>query len=99
MYCFIVSRGGGMRVGQARRRDAAEAPIKRDLEQLGYHVTQVSGEGAPDLLVRKCCWAGECWGFEVKSDDGRRTDSQERTQWPIVRSLEDVLECMGVVLR
>jgi len=87
-----------MRVGQTRRRDAAEAPIVRDLRKLGYDVTQVSGEGAPDILVRIGRAASECYGFEVKSEDGKPTKAQAESQWPIARSLEDVLVVMGVRL-
>jgi hypothetical protein len=40
------------RVGQARKRDANEKPIRTALEAAGATVTPISGEGAPDLLVR-----------------------------------------------
>jgi Holliday junction resolvase len=81
------------RVGQARRRDANEPAIVRALEAIGAHVTRISGEGAPDILVR---YKGILVAFEVKSAKGKRTEAQTETAWPIVRSVEDVLQQMGI---
>lgn len=80
------------RVGQARKRDANEMPIRKALEAVGAHVTPVSGKGAPDLLVR---FRGQLWGFEVKSGKGQQTAAQRETDWPIVRSVGDALALMG----
>lgn len=85
------------RVGQARRRDAVEKPIRAALEALGYEVTLISGKGAPDMLVRK---AGILVaGFECKSDKGKRTPAQEVSGWPIVRSVEDAFAQVGIKAR
>ena len=77
-----------MRVGQARRRDVAEKRIVEALEAIGAEITKISGVGAPDILVR---YRGQLWAFEVKSKGGKRTEAQEVTGWPIVRSAEDAL--------
>ena len=82
------------RVGQARRRDVAEKPIRAALEAVGAHVTPISGQGAPDLLVR---FRGELYAFEVKSKKGTRTEAQEESQWPIVRNEWDALVAIGAV--
>lgn len=84
-----------MRVGQKRRRDANERPIVRDLRKLGYQVTPISGEGAPDIFVRRSTRTGFGFGCELKTKRGTRTDAQEASQWPIARSLDDVLKLMG----
>ena len=77
-----------MRVGQTRKRDANEKPIREALEAVGAHVTPISGEGAPDLLVR---FKGILVGLEVKSAKGKRTKAQQETAWTIVRTPEDAL--------
>jgi len=76
------------RVGQARRRDSNEGSIVRDLRKAGVEVTQISGVGAPDLLLR---FRGVHLGVEVKTTSGRRTKAQEETQWPIIRSAKDAM--------
>lgn len=81
-----------MRVGQSRRRDANEKPITKALRALGADVTPVSGEGAPDILVR---WHGRLFGFEVKSEKGRQTAAQVNTNWTIIRSVDDALRAIG----
>lgn len=83
------------RVGQTRRRDGNETAIRKALEAAGFDVTQISGKGAPDLLVRRR--GGErLWGFEVKSAKGTRTEAQEQSQWPIIRCAEDALKEIGL---
>ncbi len=82
------------RVGQVRRRDANEKPIRAALAAVGATTTQVSGKGAPDLLIR---FRGRVYAVEVKSQKGTRTEAQEDTQWPIIRSVEDALKTIGVV--
>lgn len=81
------------RVGQTRRRDTSERAIVDALRAVGADVTQISGKGAPDLLVR---FRGKLEAFEVKSGKGTRTEAQEDSQWPIVRSVEDALAALGV---
>lgn len=81
-----------MRVGQSRKRDANEKPIVAALRALGAFVTPISGDGAPDLLVR---FRGRLYGFEVKAAKGQQTEAQEQTNWPIVRSVEDALTAIG----
>lgn len=82
------------RVGQARKRDANEPAIVDALRAVGAHVTAISGKGAPDLLVR---FRGQLWGFEVKSGKGTRTEAQENTQWPIVRTPDEALRSVGAI--
>jgi Holliday junction resolvase len=81
------------RVGQARRRDANEKAIRQALEAVGAHVTPISGKGAPDLLVR---YKGRIAAFEVKSAKGDRTVAQDETKWPIVRTVDEALQAIGV---
>lgn len=80
-------KGGG-----GKRRDANEAAIVQALEQVGARVTRISGDGAPDLLVR---FRGRLWAFEVKSAKGSRTEAQEVTQWPVIRSVAEALAALG----
>ena len=79
------------RVGQTRRRDANEPSIMEDLRKAGVHVTQVSGKGAPDLILK---FRGSVICVEVKSENGKRTPAQEDTDWPIVKS---ALDCMRLL--
>lgn len=62
---------------------------------MGYHVTPVSGDGAPDLIIRRSRRTGFAFGCEVKTAAGRRTAAQQQSEWPIVQSLDDVLRLMG----
>ncbi len=85
------------RVGQVRRRDANERAIVEALQAVGCDVTRVSGEGAPDLLVRRSTWAaGSCLGLEVKGRTGTRTKAQQGSQWPIVRTIGEALLAVGI---
>jgi len=77
------------RVGQTRRRDSVEKPIVDALRALGAHVTPISGKGAPDLL---CRFRGHLWAFEVKSGKGKRTEAQEQSQWPVIRTVDEAIE-------
>lgn len=87
------------RVGQARRRDVNEAPIRAALEAAGRAVTPVSGKGAPDLLVRlPGALEGLCVGLEVKSKVGMRTEAQEVSQWPIVRTVDEAFQAVGLAI-
>ncbi len=81
------------RVGQARRRDLNEPDIVEALQAAGAQVTRISGEGAPDLLVR---FRGLVWAFEVKSNIGRQTKAQSKTDWPIVRTIDEAMQAIGV---
>ncbi len=82
------------RVGQTRKRDANEKPIREALEAAGATVTPISGKGAPDILVR---FRGKVYAFEVKSEKGERTDAQEDSQWPIVRTEDEALREIGAI--
>ena len=82
------------RVGQTRRRDRNEAEIVEALRAVGADVTRISGKGAPDLLVR---YRGTVAGFEVKTGSGKRTDAQESSRWPIVRTVDEALKAIGAV--
>lgn len=76
------------------KRDAAEKPIVEALKAIGADVTQISGKGAPDLLIR---FRGILVAVEVKSGKGKRTDAQEVSQWPIIRTAEDALKVIGAI--
>lgn len=82
------------RVGQTRKRDANEQAIVDALKAVGAHVTRLSGEGAPDLLIAH---RGRLWAVEVKSGKGKRTKAQEQTNWPIVRSVDEALKVIGAI--
>lgn len=86
------------RVGQTRRRDANEKPIRDALEALGKRTTPVSGKGAPDVIVGplpRCQHCGRnALAFEVKTKTGTRTDAQKDSLWPIVRTIEEALEAI-----
>lgn len=82
-----------MRVGQARKRDANEPEIVDALEKIGAQVTRISGEGAPDILVR---FRGQLWAFEIKAEKGHQTEAQTLTDWPIVRSPYEALLRLGM---
>lgn len=82
-----------MRTGQARKRDANEQEIVKALRAVGAEVLTLSGRGVPDVLVR---YRGGVYAFEIKSQTGERTQAQEITQWPVVRSVDEVLKAIGV---
>lgn len=82
-----------MRTGQARKRDANEDGIVQALEAVGAHVTRISGKGAPDILVSL---RGRLYALEVKSGKGKQTTAQQATDWPIVRSIEDAFQAIGI---
>lgn len=78
------------------RRDLAEKPIVDALRGLGYQVSRLTGKGNPDILVRAKSQSGpNAWGFEVKTGNADRTAAQEVSQWPIVRSVDEVLKEIG----
>lgn len=76
-----------------RRRDACEQPITAALEAVGADVTQVSGKGAPDILVR---FRGQLFAAEIKAAKGKPTAAQQQTRWPIWRSVAEALGAIGV---
>lgn len=82
-----------MRVGQARKRDQNEKPIVDALRAVGAHVTMISGEGAPDLLVR---YRGQLFAFEVKGEKGKRTAAQRESQWRVIRNAGEALMAVGI---
>lgn len=83
-----------MRVGQARKRDANEMPIRKALEAVGAFVTPISGKGAPDLLV---VYRRRLYAFEVKTAKGKQTAAQQATNWPLVRTTEEALRAIGAM--
>ena len=82
------------RVGQARKRDANEKAIRTALEAVGATVVPISGKGAPDLLIT---FRGAFYPVECKGKKGTRTEAQQVTQYPIVRSPEEALRLIGAV--
>lgn len=74
------------------KRDAAEKGLVAGLQAVGAEVTRISGKGAPDLLV---AFRGRLYAFEVKSKSGKRTEAQEVSQWPIVRTMDEALKAIG----
>lgn len=87
-----------MRTGQARKRDANEKAIRKALEAVGAHVTPLSGEGTPDLLVH---FRGVWTPLEVKSKAGLLTTAQTNLLrqtfggFVIVRSVDEALQAIG----
>lgn len=82
------------RVGQTRRRDANEKGLTKALRAIGADVTPISGKGAPDLLIR---FRGQVYAVEVKTATGSRTTAQEESQWPVVRSVDEVFTLLGIL--
>lgn len=80
------------RVGQTRRRDANEKALVAGLKAVGADVTRISGKGAPDIL---CAFRGRLYAFEIKSATGHRTEAQEVSRWPIVRTMNEALKAIG----
>lgn len=81
-------------MGQARKRDANEAPIVQALEAIGVKVKRISEKGFADLV----CWHPRCGVrlLEVKGPKGRATTAQYvalAEGWPVitVRSIDDAL--------
>ena len=81
-----------MRVGQARRRDSVEKPIVAAWRRVGAEVWLISGPGAPDALVR---FQGHLYAFEIKTAKGKRTQAQEVSQFPVVRTEPEALAAIG----
>lgn len=80
------------RGGAKKRRDANEPAIRQALHAVYAETWQVSGEGLPDLLVR---YQGRLFAFEVKSEKGTQTASQQQTNWPLVRTTDEALKAIG----
>jgi Holliday junction resolvase len=80
------------------RRDNAEKAIVDALEAIGARVWKLTGNGNPDLLV---LFQGRYVPLEVKTtrrDGGwdRLTANQDDIPWPVVRSVEDALQVLGI---
>ena len=79
----------------AARRDTTEPEIIMALEQMGFHVEQISAPGLPDLLLSR---AGQWLVAEVKTGKGRLTKAQHvfhgaaRAPIPILRTVEQAVE-------
>jgi hypothetical protein len=80
-------------VRRAAKRDVNEDAIVDALRAVGCDVTHISGKGAPDLLIR---FRGILVALEVKGKRGRRTIAQESSRWPVVRTVDEALEMIGV---
>jgi hypothetical protein len=80
----------GSAAGRGRRRDANEKDIVEALRRCGCFVVSLSGDNAPDLLVR---WGASFWiPMEVKSTAGKVREGQAAAQYPIVRSVDQALD-------
>lgn len=79
----------------AARRDTTEPEIIMALEQMGFHVEQISAPGLPDLLLSR---AGQWLVAEVKTGKGRLTKAQHvfhgaaKAPIPILRTVEQAVE-------
>lgn len=79
----------------AARRDTTEADIILALEQMGFHVEQISAPGIPDLILSR---AGQWYLAECKTGKGRLTKAQAvfhsaaRASIPILRTVEQAIE-------
>lgn len=81
------------RGGAKKRRDANEKAIVEALEALGAQVWRISGFGLPDLL---CARQGRFYALEIKTAKGAKTKAQADIPWPIVRSVAEALEALGM---
>ncbi len=79
----------------AAKRDAIEPAIVDALTKVGAEkITRVSGDGAPDLVF---VYRQRVFAWEVKSGPrGKQTTAQRKSLWPIVRSVEEALQAIGV---
>lgn len=100
-----------MRVGQTRKRDAAEPAIVDALEAVGVLVLLISAEGAPDLLT----YRAHVWRpIEVKTTkDGRPLTKEQALRsltkaqrevyavapFPIVSTIDEAYLAVGLVRR
>ena len=79
----------------AAKRDTTEPEIIMALEQMGFHVEQISAPGLPDLLLSR---AGQWLVAEVKTGKGRLTKAQHvfhgaaKAPIPILRTVEQAVE-------
>lgn len=79
----------------AARRDQSEDDIVLALEQMGFHVEQVSAPGFPDLVLSR---GGRWYLAECKTGKGRLTKAQSvfhaaaRAPIPILRTVEQAVE-------
>jgi Holliday junction resolvase len=81
-------RGGG------GKRDEIEPEVVKALRDRGCRVWHLSGQGCPDLLVYR---GGKFYLMEVKTGTrGRLTKNQQDLIWPVVRSIEQALNAVGL---
>ncbi len=84
------------RVGQIRKRDTVETPIRQALAAVGATVFQVSGKGAPDVIV---FYRGYVYSAEIKTGKGKLTAAQTEAGagrlWAIWRTVDDALKGIG----
>lgn len=79
------------RGGAGKRRDANEPDIVDALKGLGCRVKYVSGDGLPDLLVRKPGPSRIWIPLEVKTRTGKKTESQADADWALVRTPDEAI--------
>jgi Holliday junction resolvase len=84
---------------RAAKRDDNESEIIDALRKVGCSVTQLSGEGIPDLLIG---FRQQTFLAEVKSPKGKLTDDQlkwhkawEGRQVSVIRTVEEALQLIG----
>ncbi len=98
LLVLALEGAAAVRVGQARKRDTAEAGIVQALRRVGALVFRVSEPGAPDLVAYH---RGALALFEVKTGKGRMTPAQATARavgWPVqvIRTPEEALRALGV---
>lgn len=78
----------------AAKRDTTEPEIIMALEQMGFHVEQISAPGLPDLLISR---GGQWYVAECKTGKRRLTKAQHvfhgaaRAPIPILRTVEQAV--------
>jgi hypothetical protein len=84
------------RGGAGNRRDTLEPELVAALQSAGVQVWQLHGAGLPDLL---CFFRGRFTPLELKSARGTLTPFQVDIPWPVVRSVDEAFDCLGIVTR
>lgn len=75
------------------KRDRNERILVEALEAIHARVWRISGKGCPDLLV---LWRGRYTPLEVKGTAGRLTKAQAGIPWPVVRTVEECYDAIGL---
>ncbi len=88
------------RGGAAKRRDALEPDLLAALHAAGVQTWQLHGTGLPDLLCARGTPPNvRFYVLEVKSAAGKLTAAQEGIPWPVVRSVSEAFDVLGIRLR